>query len=92
MIATPKRLVRLANDEPNETIDFVEYYRDSNGKELRYTIGHFVWNKHEPCWSLYFAGDRFTKINAEDIVPIWEALKGSYRVLDRWKEACTDEI
>lgn len=81
--ATPPRLVRFA-DEPNETVNFVKYYK-TDGKELKYSIGYFWWNDHEPCWELHFVGDRFTNIPTEDIRPIWEVLKSAYRTLEEWK-------
>ena len=87
--ATPPRRVRFA-DEPNETIEFVKYYKNG-GKEWKYAIGYFWWNDNEPCWELHFVGERFTDIPTEEIRPIWEILKSAYRTLDEWKRGQAEE-
>ena len=90
LIACPKTLARFNADDPNETIDFVKYYRNGD-KEFRYSIGYFYWNSHEPCWEFMFVGERFCEIESEDIVPIWEMLKAAYKTLEAWKAGCEDE-
>lgn len=82
--ACPKRLAALSNGEPNETIDFIKYYQ-YEGHEYKYSIGYFYYNEHEPCWEFKFVGDRFTDIEKEDIVAIFEMLKAAYSTLTEWK-------
>lgn len=82
--ACPKRLARFNDDEPNETIDFVKYYK-RDVKEYKYSIGYFRWNDHEPCWELKFVGERFKEILEDDVVAIFKMLKAAYDTLDEWK-------
>lgn len=87
--ATPQRLVRLDEDEPNETIDFLKYYRYGD-KELCYSIGYFWYNTHEPCWELKFVGDRFKDIASDDLLIVWKYLIAAYDVLTEWKNSEKD--
>ena len=82
--AVPRRLVRLSDDEPNETIDFVKYF-PYEGHECKYSIGYFWYDEHEPCWELKFCGDRFKDIRKEDLVAIFEMLSAAYDTLTAWK-------
>lgn len=82
--ACPQRLVRLTDDEPNVTIDFVKYYRHQ-GKEYKYSIGYFWWDGNEPCWELKFIGRRFMEILDGDAIAIFKMLKAAYETLDEWK-------
>ena len=79
----PKRLARF-HDEPNETINFVKYYT-SNGRELKYSIGYFYYNEHEPCWELKFVGERFTEVPSELRGIVWGMLAQAYEVLTQWE-------
>lgn len=85
--AVPRRLVHFTGNEPNETIDFVKYYRTSEGRELCYSIGYFYWNEHEPCWELKFVGDRFKEIQDTDIVTVFQMLGSAYDALAKWKDS-----
>lgn len=83
IVATPWRLVRLSDDEPNQTIDFRKYYTDPvSGKELCYSIGYFWFDESENNWELKFVGGRFTEVENKDIVPVWNALKQAYSCLE----------
>ena len=75
--ACPKRLARFSDDEPNETIDLVKYYQ-YEGREVKYSIGYFYYNTHEPCWELKFVGDRFKDILEGDAVAIFKMLCSAY--------------
>ncbi len=88
--ATPERLVRFSDDEENATINLEGYYLQE-GKEYRYSIGYFWYNRKEPCWEFKFVGDRFTKISDEDIKPIWAMLKLAYKTLDEWKQLNSED-
>lgn len=81
--ACPKRLARFSEDEPNETIDLVKYYR-SEGGECKYSIGYFYYNTHEPCWELQFVGGRFKELLETDVVAVFKMLKAAYDVLEEW--------
>ena len=83
--ACPARLVRLSDNEPNTTIDFVKYYRQGN-KEYKYSIGYFYYNTNEPCWELKFVGDRFTEIFDTDVAAVFRMLKAAYETLTEWSE------
>ena len=87
--ATPKRLVRFDEDESNETIDFIKYFRYGN-EEKCYSIGYFYYNEHEPCWELKFVGDRFKEIAPEDLSVVWKYLLAAYDVLTEWKNSEKD--
>lgn len=84
--ACPKRLVRLKDDEPNETIDFVKYYQ-YQGRECKYSIGYFYYNTYKLCWELKFVGDRFKEILEGDVVAIFQMLKAAYDVLEAWSNS-----
>ena len=81
--ACPKCLARFSEDEPNETIDLIKYYRH-NGKEYCYSIGYFYYNSHEPCWELKFVGDRFKELLETDVVAVFKMLKAAYDTLEEW--------
>ena len=83
--AVPKRLVRFDNDEPNETIDFIKYYKYDD-KEISYSIGYFYYNEHERRWELKFVGDRFKEVALEDLRVVWKYLSAAYDVLTEWKQ------
>lgn len=84
--ACPRRLARLHEDEPNETIDFVKYYQ-YQGRECKYSIGYFWHNEHESCWELKFVGERFAEILEGDVVAIFKMLKAAYDTLTEWMES-----
>ena len=86
LMATPKRLVRFDDDEPNETIDFVKWDKGEDGREYCYSIGYFYYNDHEPCWDLKFVGDRFKEIPEEEAPMIFKMLGAAYDTLTAWKE------
>lgn len=83
--ACPRRLARFSDDEPNETIDFVKYYR-YQGQECKYSIGYFWYNDKEPCWELKFVGNRFEEILEGDVIAIFKMLKAAYDTLEEWKK------
>ena len=85
--ACPKRLARFDKDEPNETIDFVKFYKD-HGREFKYSIGYFYYSTHEPCWELKFVGGRFKEILDGDATAIFRMLKVAYDTLEEWTERC----
>lgn len=87
--AIPKRLIRFDDDESNETIDFIKYFRYGN-EEKCYSIGYFYYNEHEPCWELKFVGDRFKEIAPEDLSVVWKYLLAAYDVLTEWKNSEKD--
>lgn len=89
--ATPKRLVRFSQDEPNETIDFVKYYRDVTGKEYCYSVAYFWWNDKGHSWEFKFVGGRFKEIPDDQIVPIFKMLRAAYDVLSEWKKDSEDD-
>ena len=89
VVSCPKHLV-CVHDEPNKTIDFVKYYK-SNGRELKYSIGYFYYDEHEPCWVLHFVGDRFTEVPPELRGLVWGMLAQAYEVLTEWKAAESEE-
>jgi len=80
--AVPPNLVKLSEDDKNETIDFVKYYKDKKNKEFNITIGYFYRDPLEKCWEFKFVGSRFMEIDTEDIKPIWEVLKTSFKILN----------
>ena len=83
--ACPKRLARFEEDEPNETIDFVKYDTDSNGKRYCYSLAY--WKKDNEGYELKFVGGRpFRYIESEDIEVVWQALRVAQKVLDGWFE------
>lgn len=84
--ACPKRLARLEENEPNETIDLVKYYQ-YQGHECTYSIGYFDYNTHEPCWELKFVGDRFKELLETDVVAVFKMLKAAYDVLEEWSRS-----
>lgn len=88
--AVPKCLARFSENEPNETVELVKYYQ-GNGRELKYTIGYFYYNTHEPCWELQFVGSRFKEILDGDVVAIFKMLKAAYDTLEEWSEGGEDE-
>lgn len=89
--AAPRRLARLHEDEPNETIDLVKYYQ-YQGKEYKYSIGYFIYDSHEPCWELRFVGGRFKELLETDIVAVFKMLNAAYDTLEEWSERQEDEI
>ena len=88
--ACPKRLVRFADDEPNETIDLVKYYQ-YKGRECKYSIGYFYYDTKEPCWELKFVGGRFKEILETDVTAVFHMLKAAYDALEEWSRAKEDE-
>ena len=88
--ACPRRLVRLYDDEENETIDLVKYYQHE-GHECKYSIGYFYYNSHEPCWELKFVGDRFKDILESDVIAIFKMLAAAYDTLEEWSESREEE-
>lgn len=87
--ACPKHLARFSDDEPNETIDLVKYYRNA-GEEYKYSIGYFYYNAHEPCWELKFVGERFKEILNTDVIAIFKMLKAAYDTLEEWSNRRAD--
>ena len=88
--ACPKHLARFSDDEPNETIDLVKYYQ-YQGKERKYSIGYFYYDKHEPCWELKFVGGRFKELLETDVVAVFKMLKAAYDVLEEWSNIREEE-
>ncbi len=86
--ACPKSLARFSEDEPNETIDLVKYYRAA-GNEYKYSIGYFYYNTHESYWELKFVGGRFKELLETDVVAVFKMLKAAYDVLEEW--SCSRE-
>lgn len=84
--ACPKRLARIYEDEPNETIDLVRYYQ-YQGKERKYSIGYFYYNTSEPCWELKFVGGRFKELLETDVVAVFKMLKAAYDTLEEWSRS-----
>ena len=84
--ACPKRLARLEENEPNETINLVKYYQ-YQGHERKYSIGYFYYNTHEPCWELKFVGGRFKELLETDVVAVFKMLKAAYDVLEEWRRS-----
>ena len=81
--ACPRRLVRLEDDEPNETIDFIKYDTDSNGKRHCYSLAY--WKKDSEGYYLHFVGSRpFEHIELEDLEVVWKAMNVAQKVLDGW--------
>ena len=83
--ACPKRLARICDDEQNETIDLVKYYR-YKGEECKYSIGYFWYNTHAPCWELKFVGGRFKELLETDVVAVFKMLKAAYDTLEEWSD------
>ena len=85
--ACPKSLVKFRDDEPNETIDIVKYWkRDEESFEYKYSIGYFYYNEHEYCWELKFVGDRFKDLlQSEDCKAIFFMIGAAYDALTEWK-------
>lgn len=81
--ACPKHLARFHEDEPNVTIELVKYYQ-YEGREVKYAIGYFWYNDHEPCWELKFVGGRFKDILDGDCVAIFKMLRAAYDTLEEW--------
>lgn len=80
--ACPKKLVRF-HDEPNETIDFVKWELDSNGKRYCYFLAY--WIKNSQGYELHFVRDElFKDIKPEDIKVVCKALDMAQKTLDRW--------
>lgn len=88
--ACPKHLARFDKDEPNETIDLVKYYQ-YEGREVKYSIGYFVYNSHEPCWELKFVGGRFKDLLDGDVVAVFKMLKAAYDTLEEWSREREEE-
>lgn len=88
--AVPKHLVRLDDEEKNETIDLVKYY-NYQGQECKYSIGYFRYDDHEPCWELKFVGDRFKELRKTDLVALFEMLSAAYDTLEAWNRRVGDE-
>ena len=82
----PRRLARLKENEPNETINLVKYYQ-YQGHECKYSIGYFYYNTHEPCWELKFVGDRFKDLLETDVVAVFKMLKAAYDTLEEWSNS-----
>lgn len=89
--AVPKHLVRLDDEEKNETIDLVKYY-NYQGRECKYSIGYFWYNDHEPCWELKFVGDSFKELRKTDLVAVFEMLSAAYDTLEAWSRRAIDEV
>lgn len=83
--ARPRRLARLEENEPNETINLVKYYQ-YQGHERKYSIGYFYYDTHEPCWELKFVGGRFKELLDTDVVAVFKMLKAAYDTLEEWSE------
>lgn len=88
--ACPQCLVRIDEDETNETIELIKYYQ-YDGNEHIYTIGYFWYNEHEPCWELKFVGERFKEILETDVVAVFKMLASAYDTLTEWKKSQEDE-
>lgn len=88
--ACPQSLVRFNKDEPNVTIRLDKHYM-SHGEELRYVIGYFYYNTHEPCWELKFVGERFKDILDGDCVAVFKMLRAAYDTLEEWVKNKDDE-
>ena len=88
--AVPRCLVRLDEGDQNETIDLVKYYQ-YRGRELKYSIGYFWYNEHEPCWELKFVGERFKELRKADLVAVFEMLAAAYDTLEAWKNREVDD-
>lgn len=79
--ACPKRLARFCPDEPNETIDFVYWKKDSNGKDFCFSLAYFI--KKSEGYYLNFVGNRpFQHIDEEDVPFVWNALNAAQKILD----------
>lgn len=88
--ACPKHLAKLKENDPNVTIALVKYYQHQ-GHELKYAIGYFYYNTHEPCWELKFVGERFKDILDGDCVAIFKMLKAAYDTLEEWTNGCEED-
>lgn len=88
--ACPKHLARFTPDEPNETIDFVLWEKDGNGKDFCFSLAYFI--KGSGSYDLKFVGDRpFQYIAEEDVPYVWKALNAAQTVLDAFFDIFTDE-
>ena len=83
--ACPKSLARFKEDEPNETINLVNFFQ-YKGHECKYSIGYFWYNEHEPCWELKFVGERFKDIHDTDVVAVFKMLAAAYDTLEEWSK------
>ena len=88
--ACPKHLARFKEDEPNETINLVKFFRHE-GRECKYSIGYFYYNEHEPCWELKFVGERFKDIHDTDVVTVFKMLAAAYDTLEEWSKSRTED-
>jgi hypothetical protein len=84
--ACPKHLARFSDNQPNETIELVKYYKYL-GKECKYAIGYFWYNEYEPSWELKFCGGNFKEILETDVVAVFKMLKAAYDTLEEWSNS-----
>ena len=85
--ATPKRLARFDENEDNERIDFVRFYRNGE-REYCYSIGYFDWDEDDKSFDLRLVGDRFRIITDEEMwALVGEALTAAYDTLMLWKKS-----
>lgn len=90
LVACPKHLARFSADEPNETIDFVYWTKEHNGKSYCFSLAYFT--KGSEGYTLRFVGDRpFRYIEKEDIQPVWCALDAAQKILDIFFELPNEE-
>ena len=79
--ATPKRLARFSDDEPNETIDLRYWEKDQNDNPYCYSIAYFT-QKSDGEWDLRLVGNRFFEcVKPEDYKDIMSILKSAYNTL-----------
>ena len=88
--ACPQQLVRFSENDENVTIDLVKYYQ-YQGRECKYSIGYFWYDKHEPRWELKFVGPRFKEILETDVVAVFKMLAAAYDTLEEWSREKEDE-
>ena len=88
--ACPKQLVRFDPDEPNETIDFVLWKKNDNGKDYCFSLAYFI--KGSGSYDLKFVGNRpFQYIAEEDVPFVWNALNAAQKILDAFFGILNDE-
>lgn len=81
--ACPKHLARFSPDEKNETIDFVKWATNENGRKYCFSLAHFV--RDSEGYYLKFVGSRmFEYVPAEDVEILWSALKYAQEILDKF--------
>ena len=80
--AVPKMLVRLDEDEENETIELLKWDTRENGERYCFTMAYWIYTDDDG-YELRLVGNRmFNYIETEDIAIIWEQMKLAKEALD----------